>query len=319
MTLVVVFWFYCKGWLSPSLYKEWDNALLHRTPEADDSGPDRDAILKEAIIPFVKAMADLHLGYGTALMVATVLIMANVGGMGHEISVYTFQIATRLGYFSGTVHLSLLTICRDSRQHIPMLRRPRSVLMSIFLVCMFLSLLVTESVTFRFNRRISVACAMSQWKLVDTDREGYKSVSDEFIIYFNLAYLLFVITWGYLSRLWHWTTTEKKVQSSDHLVKAYRHCTRLTWGWRQGQDSTMADELWFIISRWLLHFEASYASELGFLLFYFVFGLVNLFKFLSEPDVEHKIQPAYGQLMPLFLVAIPVLNLFDCVDVGMCH
>ncbi|KAK1853052.1 hypothetical protein CCHR01_04296 [Colletotrichum chrysophilum] len=135
----------------------------------DHSSPENVTRLKriQAFEPFVLGMSDQHFIIGVALAIVSMFMTFN-NNLSEKFSVCFFQIATRLGYFS----------CID----IPL--------------CMTIS----ESVTFRFNRHISVKCVKQHFKFIDPDQPWYVSFSYKVVVLLIQRALVLVIVLGYSRR-----------------------------------------------------------------------------------------------------------------------
>lgn len=87
------------------------------------------------------------------------MFMTLNNSLSEEFSVYSFQIATRLGYFSCVVHLCTIFLLREHFDGYKSLRILRICVVTVLLVLLIVCMTISESVIFRFNRHISVKCA----------------------------------------------------------------------------------------------------------------------------------------------------------------
>lgn len=231
-------------------------------------------------------MSDQQLFTGMALMAATMFMIGGLHGLNETLSVYSFRVVTSLAYFSCIIHLCSLTVVRDHFDEHRRLGYFRAGLIVLFLGLLIVCMVISESVTFRFNSNVSVKCALQHFRLVDPRRPNYVNVSDEIIITFNLAVLICIILIGYYRRL-----RELFDKDSRYIVTG-------------GTPSSLLDA-----------FQASFLSEAVWMLFYFAFGLANLFKFLIDENANSlNIKPSFGQLVPIFLLAQPFLAAFAALS-----
>ncbi|KAH8729246.1 hypothetical protein BGZ61DRAFT_384964 [Ilyonectria robusta] len=256
---------------------------------ADSTSP-TDIITRErwfrVLKPFVLGMSDQQLFTGMALMAATMFMIGGLQGLNETLSVYSFRVVTSLAYFSCIIHLCSLTVVRDHFDEHRRLGYFRAGLIVLFLGLLIVCMVISESVTFRFNSNVSVKCALQHFRLVDPRRPNYVNVSDEIIITFNLAVLICIILIGYYRRL-----RELFDKDSRYIVTG-------------GTPSSLLDA-----------FQASFLSEAVWMLFYFAFGLANLFKFLIDENANSlNIKPSFGQLVPIFLLAQPFLAAFAALS-----
>jgi hypothetical protein len=89
----------------------------------------------EAFESFILTMSDGHLVTGFSVVLSATFLLAGVQSWDSKTSVWTFQVAAMLGYFSFVVHLCSLTVTRqyfDNRH--PGLRHIRTLLIGLFLV-----------------------------------------------------------------------------------------------------------------------------------------------------------------------------------------
>lgn len=255
-----------------------------------DPTPPTDSITREGwsrvLVPFVLGMSDQQLFTSMALMVATMFMIGGLHDLDETLSVYSFQVVTSLAYFSCIIHLCSLTVVRNHFDEHTRLGYFRAGLIVLFLGLLIVCMVISESVTFRFNSNVSVKCALQHFRLVDPQRPNYVNISDEIIIIFNLAVLIYIILIRYYRRL-----IELFDKDSRYIV------TNRT-------PSFLLDA-----------FQASFLSEVVWMLFYFAFRLANLFKLLVDENANSlNIRPSFGQLVPIFLLAHPFLASFAALS-----
>ncbi|KAF5637775.1 hypothetical protein F52700_4477 [Fusarium sp. NRRL 52700] len=253
-----------------------------------DSGSDgyNSGTWDTALEVLVLGMSDQQLITGMALLIPTLLMTMGLHGLNKTLSVYSFKVVTMLAYFSFIVQLCSLTVVKKRTNTGRYMRRFRACTMSLFLSLLVPCMIVSESVTFRFNSNISVKCALENLHLIDPNRPGYTSISDEAIILFNLVVLISVILLGYYRVVF-----SRLHQTGNNLESMF-------WE-RLGLDD----------------FKSSILFQIIWMIFYFVFGLANLYKFLIDKYADiGSIEPSFGQLVPLFLLVYPFISALEVVS-----
>ncbi|WQF83991.1 hypothetical protein CDEST_09005 [Colletotrichum destructivum] len=280
---------------------------------------------------FILAMSDQQLITGVALIIVTTYM--TFSELSESFSVYSFQVATRLGYCSCIVHLCTISLLREHFDANKRLRDFRVVLVSVFLALLAVCMVISDSVTFRFNRRISVKCARENLKLVDLERPRYVKYSDEMILVSNLVVLILVLLLGYSRRfleLYHplarhdshyWTARSLRPMFDQAVDQAYNNADEerrsSLEALRKKRGRGRADPLsltqWRLVSKiWIESVSTSFLWDIMWLAFYFVFGIAGLLKFYIYAHAEHaKMKPNFGQLVPLILVGLPFLAAWE--------
>ncbi|CCF42903.1 hypothetical protein CH063_02949 [Colletotrichum higginsianum] len=280
---------------------------------------------------FILAMSDQQLITGVALIIVTTYM--TFSELSESFSVYSFQVATRLGYCSCIVHLCTISLLREHFDANKRLRDFRVILVSVFLVLLAVCMVISDSVTFRFNRRISVKCARENLKLVDPERPRYVKYSDELILVSNLVVLILVLLLGYLRRFLelyyplarhdsnYWTALSLRPifgqavdQAYDNADKERRSSLKALLKQRgRGNPAPLHLTQWPLVFKiWFESVSTSFLWDIMWLTFYFVFGVAGLWKFYIYAHAEHaKMKPNFGQLVPLILVGLPFLAAWE--------
>ncbi|OHF03609.1 hypothetical protein CORC01_00928 [Colletotrichum orchidophilum] len=298
----------------------------HQSQTTADSDAKRAQRIR-AFESFMLSMSDQQLVTGMALMLATSLIFAGVHGLDESFSVYSFQIATRLGYFSCITHLCSLSVLWEYFDEHKRLRTFRTILMVVFLAMMIGCMIISDSVTFRFNRHISVKCARKHFKLVDRERPNYVFFSDGVIIIFNLSVLTYILVSGYVQRILQlfcpsardkqdfWQRRSLRFLFGPAAEEAFKDLAltrnRTLAGYINvnRRPSFSVKHYLTMLSIWVKFLESSFLWEVVWLFFYFTFGTANLLKFFNDASLKlGAIQPNFGQLVPLFLLALPLIT-----------
>ncbi|KAL0778905.1 hypothetical protein CaCOL14_005163 [Colletotrichum acutatum] len=297
MNMIAIIVAYATKALPEKRYNTIDDIIHSR----GSSSADRKQRIK-AFESFMLSLSDQQLVTGMVLMLATILISAGVHGLDEDFSVYSFQIATRLGYFSCITHLCSLTVLWGYFDQHKRLRMFRTILMVVFLAMMIGCMTISDSVTFRFNRHVSVKCARKHFKLIDRERPNYVFFSDEIIIIFNLSILTYILISGYVQRLLQLYCPLAR-EERDYWQ---RRSLRAFFG---PEAETKFERLALTHNQTLADLRSSFLWEIVWLVFYFTFGTANLLEFFNDVSLRlGAIKPNFGQLVPLFLLALPLIS-----------
>lgn len=265
-------------------------------------------------------MGDQQLFTGMALMIPMLLITGGLHGLNESFSVYSFKVVTMLAYFSFIIQLCSLTVIPNDVSEKQTLRYFRASVMLVFLLLLISCMVISQSVTFRFNSNVSVKCALQNLHIVDPQRPGYTVFSDEAIIFFNLLVLIAIIVFEYVRRVKRLLNPESR--DSDNITSPINEpaneptndsAIELTTNSATVSTinpintGTIEHRFWMHLG--LENFESSFLLELIWMLFYFTFGLANLCKFLVDQNADiGAIEPSFGQLVPIFLLAHPFIS-----------
>ncbi|PCD30223.1 hypothetical protein FGRA07_10373 [Fusarium graminearum] len=264
----------------------------------------------------ILGMSDQQLFTGMALIIPMLLMTGGLHGLNESLSVYSFKVVTMLAYFSFIIQLCSLTVIPDGVSEKQTLRYFRASVMLLFLLLLISCMVISQSVTFRFNSNVSVKCALQNLHMVDPQRPGYTFFSDEAIIFFNLLVLIAIIVLEYLRRVRGLLNPDSR--DSDNITTPMNEPTNdsaielMTNSATEAitnpiDTGTMEHRFWLHLG--LENFESSFLLELIWMLFYFTFGLANLCKFLVDQQADiGAIEPSFGQLVPIFLLAHPFIS-----------
>lgn len=280
---------------------------------------------------FILAMSDQQLITGVALVITTTL-MTFREDLSSDFSVYSFQIATRLGYFSCIVHFCSISMLREHFDRSKGMRNFRLVIVAGLLVLLIICMAISESVTFRFNRHVSVKCAREHFLFINPERDGYTWFSDEVVVIFNLVVLILVILLGYWRSFlelcfegarndYHYWPRKslsfvfKKWEvaygrASPGMKKSLETLEENPLVARKGFKSKF--EYWaLLVGIWVESMSASLLWNIIWLFFYFAFGMGNFWNFYVDAGVRPPIDASFGQVVPLILVCLPFLSAWE--------
>ncbi|WXC54089.1 hypothetical protein SNK03_000094 [Fusarium graminearum] len=218
-----------------------------------------------------------------------------------------------LAYFSFIIQLCSLTVIPNDASEKQTLRYFRAGFMLLFLLLLISCMVISQSVTFRFNSNVSVKCALQNLHMVDPQRPGYTVFSDEAIIFFNLLVLIAIIVLEYVRRVKRLLKPESPDSGNIATMPRNDSAIELTTNsaiepiTNPVNTGTIEHRFWLHLG--LENFESSFLLELIWMLFYFTFGLANLCKFLVDQQADiGAIEPSFGQLVPIFLLAHPFIS-----------
>ncbi|QPC74551.1 hypothetical protein HYE68_005303 [Fusarium pseudograminearum] len=284
-----------------------------------DTRPERQWTRASRVL--VLGMGDQQLFTGMALMIPMLLITGGLHGLNESLSVYSFKVVTMLAYFSFIIQLCSLTVIPDGVSEKQTLRYFRASVMLLFLLLLISCMVISQSVTFRFNSNVSVKCALRNLHMVDPQRPGYTFFSDEAIIFFNLLVLIAIIVLEYVRRVKRLLKPESPDSGNISTVprndpaneptndSAIELTTNSAIEPITNPVNTDTIEHRFWLHLGLENLESSFLLELIWMLFYFTFGLANLCKFLVDQNADiSAIEPSFGQLVPIFLLAHPFIS-----------
>ncbi|KAK2022881.1 hypothetical protein LX32DRAFT_709274 [Colletotrichum zoysiae] len=345
-------------WLPESRYSEIDDAFVHEIWSFFQSSISPSRILPEwerreqarhrefmkrkrirAFESFMVAMSDQQLITGVALIITTTF-MSFDPHLSASFSVYSFQVATRLGYFSCIVHLCTVSLLREHFDTGKRLRDFRVLLVAIILVLLVICMVISDSVTFRFNRHISVQCAKSNFRFVDPERPGYVGFSDEVIVIFNLVVLVLVILTGYSRRFLeiyyksartdyhYWPRKSLRVFFGRDGEVAYSRASPgvnslleiLQNSSRRRRGRTSCFGYWvLLLDIWVESISTSLLWDIIWLSFYLTFGMGNFWSFYMDAGLKLSMKPNFGQVVPLILVCLPFLSAWEAFTGKLCR
>jgi len=323
LTVFLILAAYLSHSLPPEYYNAVDEMLLSVLRRRGSPSPRSEAGAARArrilaFESFARVLSDQQLATSFALTGALCAIRFGIGGMDERVSTFSYSIAVVLAYFSCMVHLATLSVLRAymDRSHSP--RNIRMVALTV-IVCL-LVFLALETLMMVGSFRLTVRCSVALRPLQPPDgvTEWEMAIGTVFFAVFG-GYLAL----GYAHR------------AIDVLNKPYRrNRTILLAQLLSLLDSSTAFDsercrlvtarqtfsLGFSMSRrkfgWFyllvaVHGELarSFFWEIIWILFCYFIGMIQLF--LGVYGSAIPLQPTFGQLMPLALLALPILNALD--------
>lgn len=251
------------------------------------------------------SLSDQQLVTGLAILVAGYYEMLNSGAL----SLYHWQIVVYLAWMSSSVHIASLTLLRDVLNQKPMLRNLRVAGMLILLVLLVVALWPTRSYT--YDTFVPAKCL---WTLPT------KEVNPEWIL--TLVMLLIAYLWKLAqlfasSRGWirRWTVAVPEA-SLENLMRRIVSSHRSVW---------LRSPAYFCLRVTYISFVAyvelveCFAASIVYVCLAFPYGvsvIIRMRTAIPNEVLAGESRLTFGQLVPLFLLTLPILLLVE-LSLGM--
>lgn len=277
---------------------------------------------------FVRSMSDQQLVTGTALIVALNMIRWGVMGLDTELSGFTYSMAVILAYFSCITHLASISVLRNymDLHHTP--RNIRLAIMAISIGVLLYNLLEIQN--FDLSSTLSCALAENPFGNLQAGLQGsLHEISVALLLY--AASVVGVILIGYVRRGLELFSKTYRVDHSSWVCellslaldrrqmntaqfqemtdrRRFSRCLRISRGSRAAIILSIHAEL-----------AHSFMWEMIWILFYYFFGLAQFIYTLAVATNDWGVsltnaiswRPGFGQLLPLLLLLLPILNAVD--------
>ncbi|KAI0134311.1 hypothetical protein BJ170DRAFT_609366 [Xylariales sp. AK1849] len=340
-----IFFAYFRRALRPEQYNAFDEMLLTTWPFRLVALPPQyssDNVLEKARIAalerFILATSDQLLITGTSLLLVTVFIIAGVGGLNAQWSVFSYQIAVYLGYASWTVHLSTLIVLCEHFRHHSYPQNTRIGAMIFTCVLLFTTRLTGSSISFTENPAVSVSCGLKYFNIYGgktSDGSFWAVVSDLLPFLGDLLVLVGMVTMFLLKLLDIYSSSIPGIRSLPWEVAWPRSLMRVIyWPLKCDNHQTTLQHIYgrqrYESAAHLLDKEAQYGRQLSLMVITteadksFVSDLIGILTLLTyvmgrllssllsdNAPVKAVMNPNFGQVMPLLLLVLPMLNILD--------
>ncbi|KAK0704390.1 hypothetical protein B0H67DRAFT_591272 [Lasiosphaeris hirsuta] len=267
----------------------------------------------------IDAFEGFILSFSDQQLVTGLAILVTLYAKSCHVSVYSFQVATGLAFFSLVLHLSTLAVLRERIAQNVWVRGVRFAAMIIFGVMMLASLVLSQSASFTSPEQ-QIRCALADFRFVVSDKLAW-------IQYGNTTLLLwFVISsygtamgglfdksfYNFMGSWYFWLAFKVKNENSKQYVNnRIKKSEELS---RHGVSSrpdlkTVA----FIVQE----IARSFLWKMVWMLFYFNFALTNFFMVWLQGDYLRQGNLStwgFGQIMPMLLLVIPVFTFIDLIN-----
>ncbi len=202
--LVIILIAYIRGYLPQNRYKSADITflkglgLLNLRQRSHPIGKDEEKLIEDNE-NLLLSLSDQQLVTGLAIMVALYLKTCSV-------SVFSFQIAVSVAYFSCCIHISTLTVLRDYFEKHKLMCYIRIGAMIALVSALLASIVLSQSYTFNTNPDWHFACAFNGFTFFVSNQTRWLQVG-------NLAMTLWLIVSAYGAAL-----TEMVDDNYKHVV-----------------------------------------------------------------------------------------------------
>lgn len=256
------------------------------------------------------SLSDQQLVTGLAILVAGYYEMMN-----SYLDSYHWEIVVYLAWMSSSVHIASLTVLRDVFNRNPTLRNLRVAGMLILL-----ALLSVATWPTRLNSSVSFMPAKCLWSSFFAPRSTRSRIDPNWVL--TMVMLIFAYVWK-LSQLFAssrgWVRTwivAKPEAALERLMRRAVKSHRSIWlRWPAYKIATIC----YMIFIAYAGVAESFAASIIYLCITFPYGVVIIVRVRSSMDDEFiasEQRLTFGQLVPLFLLIIPVLLVFE-LSVGM--
>jgi hypothetical protein len=265
---------------------------------------------KDAVEHFILALSDQQLVTGLAILISGIANQNNLIG-------YEFTVMTCLAWFSSTTHLATMDALRSYFRDQQAIRNIRVIgIVSVLLLLIYAFAITTNVAAIPELRTIRVECLLS-----DRTYDSYNSA----LILFSWILASVLIIVSYISRvadLYPDNCIAKfiiKVMKPERASQTHYETAPSPATAERGSGPLKADPKHFkrvrkvlrILMNGLEAYDTSFLSSLSTITFSFSYGVsqISLYrwqlapKLASDPD-----QMDFGQIVPLFLLALPFLS-----------
>lgn len=312
--IIAMIWAYLADRLPHDCYNDFDNLLLGRTRRVEDG------YQVDVFRSWILAMSDQQLVSGLAMVVAINMIRNGVAGLDSEITGFAYNNAVVLAFFSCMIHLATLSTLRTYLTERGGLKHIRAALM----ICMLVLLLQGLAETWReLDAYKTLRCAVVEYHYdgyLDSDHE---SVNIGTVL--GLTTLLFLLASGYLRRISALYSWGGGAVLRSRLVSIWAGGRTINYTEPQIDEAERNLALRWARSKsfWTLFFftvlpkfNESFVFEIIWALSYFTIGIAQMSYFLAidyDSSVSSRIsfEPDFGQLLPLILLGLPILAMFE--------
>ncbi|KAF5018071.1 hypothetical protein F66182_9970 [Fusarium sp. NRRL 66182] len=294
--------------------------LLRPDPLAQDSPPREFQPSKpwqKAIQQFILVLSDQQLVTGLAILISGITNQNNLTG-------YEFSVMTSLAWFSSTTHLATMDALRTYLKDHKLVRNIRIVGILCVLLLLGYAFTVTTNVgVIDELRTVSVGCLY-------TDNE-YDSWGSQYLplVAWNLALIL--IVWGYVTRVADLCSRNGVGAIVSRIFKRKRDASSSSTPSSPASVESRAGahgnfERHFQRAKSVVQvvmggtkvYSTSVLSSFSTITFSFSYGVSQVYlyrwKFVPAltPETNHM---SFGQLMPIFLLALPFLSAVETYNV----
>jgi hypothetical protein len=272
---------------------------------------------------FILTLSDQQLATGLAILVAAIANQCTL-------TVWEFQLAFSLAWFSSTTHLATLDCLREYFLNHGAVRNWRVFGMIALLILLMYSLVVSIA---SVDDTIPVQCTFHSMERKKIDSQIIWSLYDVLSAILTLILLM----WQYLVRIqWSYKKIDEKATRFESAIFKLRTCRYRTImrpskkeleyiveeavaerrAYRRRRELERIRNSRGIRRHWFIAYRASGTYSMSFLslgptlIFMIAFGLTQLYfnRWQLDPRIQIDTTMGIGQITPLFLLVLPVLQ-----------
>lgn len=265
-------------------------------------------------------MSDQQLVTGLAILVALYIKSCSV-------SVFSFEIALSVAYFSCSIHISTLTVLRQYLRDYKRLALIRIVLMVILAAMLLAGLIILESGTFYELPVIKLGCALADFDTYISHNLSWVQIGNTvmvcwFIIsaYANFIFELYDNRFLAVPGNWYfWFACSVGMTKVDKDEQ----CRELS-NWQkdkvipkiEAQRTSSIRRILVFIPYILEEFSRSFLYKIIWMLFYFTFGASTFCVYWTQQGLYKHVLDVwgFGQLVPMFLLVLPLLSAYEIYE-----
>ncbi len=266
---------------------------------------------------FIISMSDQQLVTGLAILVALYIKSCSV-------SVYSFEIALSLAYFSCSIHISTLTVLRRYLQKYKTLAFVRVVLMVTLAIMLLAGLLILQSGTFYELPATKLGCVLADFDSHVSQNLSWVQIGNTVMVCWFIisAYMNFIFELydGWFPKFpgnWYfWFALSVGMTQHDKNDQC-----KILSGWQKEKVlSEIKDQRLSRIRKILIftpyileEFSRSFLYKILWMLFYFTFGVSAFCVYWTQQGLYKHVLDVwgFGQLVPVFLLVLPLLSAYE--------
>ena len=277
---------------------------------------------EEVVKRFILTLSDQQLATGLAILIAAVANQCTL-------TVWEFQLAFALAWFSSTTHLATLDALKEYFLSHGAVRNWRVFGMIALLVLLMYSLIMAMA---SVDTTIPIQCTFQFFG----ERGLYEAVPLDIFDILSATLTLVLLTWQYLIRIqWSYKKDDGKATTFERMMfrlRTYRHrstfkpnkkefeyiveeAVRERTSFRRRRNLEQIRGSRGLRRHWLIAYRASETYSRSFLslgpmlTFMIAFGFTQLYlgRWNSGTPLELDTSMGIGQITPLFLLVLPVL------------
>ena len=317
---------YFRGFLNQDRYRAVDISFLKSLSLDPQHKSHRDA---DSLVP-MQAYEDFLLSLSDQQLITGLAILVALYAKTCSISVFSFQVAVSLAYFSCCIHISTLTVLRDyfMKKQNRLLRNIRIAVMILLATILVISLFLSQSGTFHQRPNWQFSCAFSEFTFYISDGQKWLQAGNTAMVVWTIAsaygaafseiidkrFKTVIGNWYF----WFVMSAAKTGDEKDELVKAVgeqRADVRIYLDAEYERlGSRLSIRMALILAPYIVEeFARSFLYKIIWILFYFTLAISNFFMLWVQQGYYKQglYVWGFGQLVPMFLLVLPLLSYLE--------